>query len=169
MPESEESTPQYLFGDLLALARQDWVEQMADRLSELGYRDYRRTDALAMRTLARRPRTISELGVAFGVSRQAARKIVDGLRVHGFVAESRDEVDGRRVNVALTESGRDYATAVVEVIATLNRELTDRVPPELLKAADTVLRVSIRNPALRQRADRFVAMPSGSPAVRRSD
>src|ERR1035438_6977062 len=31
------STAPYLFGDLLALARQSWVRQMAGRLNQLGY------------------------------------------------------------------------------------------------------------------------------------
>lgn len=159
MPDRGESTVQYRFGDLLALARQDWVQQMADRLAELGYGDYRRTDALAMRALARRQRTISELGVTFGVSRQAARKIVNGLRARGLVTESRDEHDARRVNIGLTEEGHAYAVAVVEVIAALNSELIERVPPELLRAADTVLRSSISDPRVRRRADRFIATP----------
>jgi len=134
------STPPYLFGDLLALARLSWVRQMAARLDQLGYPDYRRSDATALRLLRRGPVPVGRLGAGLGVTRQAARKIADGLEQRHYVRTERDARDSRVLNVVLTTAGTAYAQAMTEVIQTLNREFRQRVDPAQLAAADTVLR-----------------------------
>ncbi len=139
----EKSTSPYLFGDLLALARQSWVRQMAGRLCELGYDDYRRSDAATLRLLRRGPVPIGQLGSVLGTTRQAARKVVDGLLRRGYARTESDPRDARRTNIVLTPSGHEYARVVVEVIAVLNRELSARVDPAELRAADGVLRAVI--------------------------
>jgi DNA-binding MarR family transcriptional regulator len=134
------STPKYRFGDLLALARQSWITQMAAELADGGYPDYRRSDAAAVRLLGRGPMPVGRLGDALGVTRQAARKVVTGLERRGFAAVHRDPRDARQLNVALTADGHAYARAVTAVIDHLNRALVRRVTPDQLAAADTVLR-----------------------------
>jgi DNA-binding MarR family transcriptional regulator len=134
------STSTYRFGDVLALARQSWTAQMARRLEAKGYGDYRRSDAAAVRQLQRGPMSIGRLGAALGVTRQAARKVADGLERRGFATVARDDVDTRQVNVALTAAGEAYAKAVTQVIERLNRDLIRRVAPSDLAAADAVLR-----------------------------
>jgi MarR family 2-MHQ and catechol resistance regulon transcriptional repressor len=137
---AQTSGPPYLFGDLLALARLSWVRQMADRLARLGYADYRRSDALALRMLSRGPVSVGGLGTELGVTRQAARKVIDGLEQRGLVRTERDSQDSRVLNVILTEAGTAYTRAVIEVIHDLNREFCDRVDPNDLATADLVLR-----------------------------
>jgi DNA-binding MarR family transcriptional regulator len=159
---TESSTAPYLFGDLLALARQSWVQQMADRLSAVGYDDYRRSDAAVVRLLRRRAAPVGELAGALGVTRQAARKLATGLEQRGYASTVRDPADGRRVNVALTPAGQRYATAVVEVIMALNTELADRVDPAQLVAADAVLRAAIAGGRGRRRSQRLVRPPAGA-------
>ena len=134
------STKPYRFGDLLALARRSWVEQLAAGLAAAGYRDYRRSDAAVVRLLQRAPMSVGRLGDALGVTRQAARKLVTGLEQRGFVAVRRNEQDARQLNVVLTANGETYARAVVAVINKLNRRIARRTTPEQLAAADTVLR-----------------------------
>ncbi len=140
---AQTSSPPYLFGDLLALARLSWVRQMADRLGRLGYADYRRSDAGALRMLYRGPVSVGRLGTHLGVTRQAARKVIDGLEQRGFVRTERDAQDSRVLNVILTPSGAAYARAVIEVIHTLNFEFRQRVDPAHLATADLVLRAVI--------------------------
>ncbi len=137
---SQSSTDPYLFGDLLALARQRWIRQMADGVRALGYDDYRRSDAAAVRLLARGPASIGRVGDVLGVTRQAARKVVDGLERRGFATTARDGGDARQVNVVLTAEGDAYAEAVIAVIRRLNQELVRRVDPAALAGADAVLR-----------------------------
>ena len=157
----EKSSPPYLFGDLLALARQSWVRDMALCLERRGYADYRRTDAGALRLLGREPVTVGMLGAALGITRQAARKLADALERRGYARTEPDAHDGRRVNVLLTEEGREYARAIVEVVESLNRELAARVGADDLRAADVVLRATLDGDAAR-RAEVLVRRPQAA-------
>jgi DNA-binding MarR family transcriptional regulator len=126
---------------------------MASRLARLGYDDYRRSDAAAVRLLRRRgPVPVGQLGTALGVTRQAARKAADALQQRGFATTRRDPHDSRQLNVALTPAGQDYARAVIAVIDELNREVARRVEPAQLAAADAVLRAVLFDAGARQRA-----------------
>jgi len=145
----------YPFGDLLALARQSWLGAMAGRLAGLGYHDYRRSDAAAVRLLRRGPVPVGRLGTALGVTRQAARKVADGLQQRGYATTSRDPRDSRQLNVTLTPAGQDYASAVTAVIDELNREMERRADPADLAAADAVLRAALFDESTRQRAGRL--------------
>jgi DNA-binding MarR family transcriptional regulator len=153
------TSPPYLFGDLLALARQSWVRQMASRLDQRGYSGYRRSDAAVMRFLTRDAAPIGQLGSVLGVSRQAARKIADGLVQRRYAATEPDQHDARKTNVVLTPTGQAYAQAVLETIDALNRELCKQLDLEQLKAADTVLRAALADENERSRAARLVRPP----------
>ena len=159
-----QSTP-YRFGDLLALARQSWVGQMAAGLAAAGYPVYRGSDAAAVRLLRRGPLPVGRLGDALGVTRQAARKVVTGLEQRGFAAVQQDERDARQRNVALTSDGEAYAEAVSAVIDSLNRDLARRVDADQLAAADDVLRAVLVDEHARTLAA-YLPAPSGRAARR---
>ncbi len=127
------------FGDLLALARQGWVHEMAVRLADQGYAGYRRSDALVLRSLRRGSVPVGRLAGALGVSRQAARKVVDGLERRGYATTERDGADARRLNVVLTSSGAAYAEAVVAAVVSLNRDFESHVDHARMVAAREVL------------------------------
>jgi DNA-binding MarR family transcriptional regulator len=148
------STP-YPFGDLLALARQSWLGEMTRRLAERGHGDYRRSDAAAIRMLARGPQSIGALGAGLGVTRQAGRKVADGLEQRGYVTTERDARDSRQLNVELTPAGRAFARDVLAVIAELNGEVTSRASQADLAAVDNVLRAVLFDESARQRAARL--------------
>jgi len=150
-----QSTASYPFGDLLALARQSWLTQMAGRLAGLGYLGYRRSDAAAIRLLHRRPMAVGQLGAGLGVTRQAARKVADALQQRGYATTARDHRDARQLNVTLTPAGHDYARAIIAVIGELNRDVCQRVEPAQLAAADAVLRCALLDDSTRQRASRL--------------
>ena len=137
------ATDAYRFGDLLALARRAWIEEMTEQLRRRGYADYRRTDAASLRALLREPLNVGALGEVLGVTRQAARKLAAGLEGRGLATTERDVLDRRRTTVVLTAKGRDYAGAILEVIAELNDDLASRVALEELQGADIVLRAVI--------------------------
>ena len=145
--------PVYRFGDLLALARRSWVKRLASELEARGFREYRISDAGSVRLLYVAPRSVGELGELLGVTRQAARKVAANLERRGYAAIVPDPDDARKRIVMLTEPGRAYGRAIAEVIALLNLALAFRVSPEQLEAADTVLRASIDDDALRARAE----------------
>lgn len=150
-----QSSSVYPFGDLLALARQSWLGEMESRLAEQGYADYRRSDAGAIRLLRRGSAPVGQLGAALGVSRQAARKVADGLQQRGYATTDRDPDDARQINVTLTAAGQAYAGAVIVVIEQLNREVIGRAGGAELIAADAVLRAAMFDDSTRQRASRL--------------
>jgi DNA-binding MarR family transcriptional regulator len=164
MPEP--STADYPFGDMLALARQSWLGQLAGRLEALGYPGYARSDSAVIRFLRRGPAPVGQLGAVLGVTRQAARKSADNLQERGYVTLARDARDTRQVNVTLTPAGHAYAAALTAVIAELNREVAQRVSPAQLAAADAVLRAALFDDSTRQRAGRLPRPASpGEPPV----
>jgi DNA-binding MarR family transcriptional regulator len=132
---ASESTATYRFGDLIALARQSWLGQMTSRLERLGYAGYRRGDSAVLPMLRRDPLPVGQLGAGLGVTRQAARKVADGLEQRGYATTERDSGDTRQLNVTLTQLGRDYARAVTAVVEELNREVAGRVSPDQRQAA----------------------------------
>jgi DNA-binding MarR family transcriptional regulator len=145
----------YPFGDMLALARQSWLGQLSARLEALGYPGYLRSDSAVIRLLHRGPRPVGHLGVALGVTRQAARKVADGLQERGYATLARGTRDARQVIVTLTPVGHEYAAALTAVIDELNREVAQRAGPAHLAAADAVLRAALFDDSARQRADRL--------------
>jgi DNA-binding MarR family transcriptional regulator len=155
---AEQSRTAYHFGDLLALAREHWVRQMAEHVDRAGFDDYRRTDAAVVRLLSR-PRSIGQIGEALGVTRQAARKFVTRLEQRGFVVTARDASDARQVNVELTRQGHQYGRAIRRAIDTLDRRLDQRVERAQLLGADAVLRASLPDQDAREQALRLVPLP----------
>jgi DNA-binding MarR family transcriptional regulator len=155
----EPSTAPYAFGDLLGLARLAWVRQMSARLAALGHGPFHRGDSALLRLLAQGPVPVGRAGAVLGVTRQGARKIVDRLERRGYARTERDRADGRVLNVSLTPAGADYARAVAEVAEALDRELARRVDPSQLVAADAVLRASITDAGLADRAAALVPGP----------
>lgn len=104
------SADTYRFRDLLALARATWLAQRVAASGECGYLGYRGTDAWVTRRLL----AITQVGPLLGITRQAGRKIIDGLLDRGYAATEPDTQDRRRVNVILTPAGHVYAAAVDE-------------------------------------------------------
>jgi DNA-binding MarR family transcriptional regulator len=161
------STPPYRFGDLLALARQSWTQQMSTRLAERGYPDYRRSDAAAMRIIHAQPLSIGALGKALGVSRQAARKLTDSLISRRLATTSQHERDARSTLVSLTAHGRTFTREIEQVIASLNHELRAHVSAADLAATDRVLRAALVGDHARTMAER-INPPDQRPSGRRS-
>ena len=62
---------------------------------------------LALRALAARDRTATELGRAVGVRLPSLTAIVDTLVARGWVERYGDQADRRRVNLKLTDRGHD--------------------------------------------------------------
>lgn len=135
--------PEPLLGDLIARARERWIHEMARRLEERGFRDYRRSDAFALRFLASGPLPFGHLTDGLGVSRQLARKVVGALVERGLATVRADSQDARRRVVELSDVGREYATAVIEVVREINRDVANKVDPHDLAATSTVLKYII--------------------------
>ena len=61
------------------------------------------------------------------VTKQAVSQAVDTLVVRGYLERSHDSTDRRKVNLTLTERGREAAKAARSAIERIDRELQKRV------------------------------------------
>jgi DNA-binding MarR family transcriptional regulator len=89
------------------------------------------------------------------VTRQAARKVADGLGRRGYATAERDSLDSRQLNITLTPAGQEYARAIIAVIEELNQEVRHRVDPGQLAATDAVLRAALFDDSTQRRASRL--------------
>jgi len=149
----------YRFGDLLALARGSWIRQVRVRVEAQGFPGYRRSDSWTTRLLAREPCPLGRLGEGVGITRQASRKLADGLVERGYATLSPDPSDGRRTLVVLTARGESYGRAVASAQRALNVAIRRKVSAEELLAADAVLRAVLPDHDERSRIDRLVPAP----------
>ena len=134
-----DSATRLLFGDLLAMARERWIQAMARRLSVLGFEDYRRSDALVLRSLRTGEVPLGSLTQILGLTQQGALKVVSGLVDRGYARVTSSTLDSRRRMVALTPRGLEYLAAVVATLRALNDEVVDGVDADQLSAAYSVL------------------------------
>ncbi len=156
------ATPSYRFGDLLALARRSWVEQVRASMTTAGFLGYRQTDALVLRLLVLHPWPIGGLGDVLHVTRQAARKLADGMVERGYAELKTDPEDARRTMVHLTRAGTSYARAVATAQDALNDQIRGRVTKAELAVADRVLRMVFPDDEARRRIDGIVSPPAGA-------
>ncbi len=115
------------FGLLFAQAFNAYVEHLHEGLAQSGFPDLRPTFGLPLRALHRRPRTLTELAAALGVTKQAAAKIVAQMEELGLV-ERRESPDDRRATILrLSRRGRSLVARAVaiggEVEAGIARDL----------------------------------------------
>jgi DNA-binding MarR family transcriptional regulator len=134
-----DSATRLLFGDLLAMTRERWIRAMAQRVSVLGFQDYRRSDPLVLRSLRSGEVPLGSLTATLGLTRQGARKVVSGLVERGYATVSASTVDTRRRMVELSPRGREYLAAVVSTLRALNDEVVHGVDAAQLDAAYAVL------------------------------
>jgi DNA-binding MarR family transcriptional regulator len=137
------------FHDLLAIARLRWLNRMRAALAERGFTEFRRGDGAWVRIIGAEPQGPGEIAELIGISRQAATKMADSLERRGYVERGDDEADRRRVVLTLTDLGRRYEEAIVEVVTDLDKAFRASVPPADLEAALRVLHVAIGEDATR--------------------
>lgn len=76
--------------------------------------------------------SVSDVARDFGVSKQAASKLIDTLVIRGYVERGTDPEDRRRLTLELTERGREAADAGWKASDRLDRELEQAVGAEAI-------------------------------------
>jgi DNA-binding MarR family transcriptional regulator len=71
--------------------------------------------------------SVSDVARDFGVSKQAASKLIDTLVIRGYLERGTDPEDRRRLTLELTERGREAADVGWEASDRLDRELEKAV------------------------------------------
>jgi DNA-binding MarR family transcriptional regulator len=71
--------------------------------------------------------SVSDVARDFGVSKQAASKLIDTLVIRGYVVRGTDPEDRRRLTLELTERGREAADIGWKASDRIDRELDEAV------------------------------------------
>jgi DNA-binding MarR family transcriptional regulator len=135
------------------IARGRWLDEIAEALPQRASAISRlflahttvelsRTEANVMRALSERPRRITDLALAEGVTQPAMTLLVNRLEERGWVRRSEDPADRRAVLVCMSESGaRVFEQLRTEYRALLHEEmaLLDDDEVEVLARATEVL------------------------------
>lgn len=95
--------------------------------------------------------TISEIGRELGITRQAASKIVAGLRDRGYVSLSPSPTDGREKMVRLTAHALDYLRAQRAAERRIEARLRRELGAEAFEALDRLLEALGRRESPRTR------------------
>jgi DNA-binding MarR family transcriptional regulator len=98
-------------GILLALAYQQFVDELRAALAAEGVHDQGRSDGYVLRAVAAGPVTVSELAERLAISKQGAGQIVDDMVGRGYLERYPDPDDGRARLLRLSPYGRDVLAA----------------------------------------------------------
>ena len=83
--------------------------------------------------------SVSNVGKDFGISKQAASKLIDTLVVRGYIERGVDLDDRRLITLELTERGEEAAKIGWEAIERVDRELQAAVGGDAIRAAREVV------------------------------
>ena len=137
-----------------AALRRAWAgyrERLDRELSAAGFGNHGAPDGRVLRLCSETAEvTISEIGRELGITRQAASKIVAGLRDRGYVSLSPSPTDGREKIVRLTAHALEYLTAQGaaerRIESQLRRELGAEAFDGLSRLLDTLSAGDPRQP-----------------------
>lgn len=112
---------------LLRAARVAYGHAIRLALLKRGVDDLPRNGAFVIGGIGNRGQPLNSLIPQLGVTKQAASQLIDTLVLRGYITRAEDPDDRRRMNVALTERGREAAAAVRAGVESVDRELADRL------------------------------------------
>lgn len=118
------------FGLLLAQALNSYVAHLHRGLADHGFSDLRPTFGLPLRALHERPRTLTELARALGVTKQATAKVVGELEHRRLIEREPSPADGRSTLLRLSGRGRSLVAAAIEIGNAVERDLADELGEE---------------------------------------
>jgi DNA-binding MarR family transcriptional regulator len=115
---------------LLGAGRMTYGRAIREGYAEAGFDDIPRLGPRLLGGIRRNGGSVGSVGnVAkdFGISKQAASKLVDTLVIRGYVERGTDPEDRRRLTLELTERGREAADIGWKASDRIDRELEEAV------------------------------------------
>jgi DNA-binding MarR family transcriptional regulator len=103
---------------------------IAAALADAGLGDLPQPGFWALMALARGATEAGQLVIEMGVSKQAVSKLVDTLVATGFVDRAPHGADRRRIELTLTDKGREAAKVVTGAVSATERKLVAKLGPE---------------------------------------
>ena len=124
---------------LLLAGFETLVDETQQELSRRGHADHRSVHHFALRAVAAGADTVSDLGEALNVSRQAAAKTAATLEQRGYLERRFDPADGRRRPLAVTERGHDLLVQGGAIMQELRSEWARKIGIAQLEAMEDSL------------------------------
>ena len=126
-------------GRLLAMAFSAVVEELHERLERRGWGPTRPLWGFVLLALRDEPRSISEVAVLLGISKQAAGKVVDGLTAAGLVERAANAADRRATSISLTKRGSRFLADVETIYTEIEARWVKAIGARRLTALRTAL------------------------------
>jgi DNA-binding MarR family transcriptional regulator len=98
------------------------VDELHDRLEQRGWPRTRPLWGFVLLSLRDEPRSISQIGMLLGASKQAAAKVVAGLEDGGFVEREADSRDRRATTIRISRRGGRFLADVEGIYTELEGE-----------------------------------------------
>lgn len=112
---------------LLQAARGTYARAVEAAQSQIGCDDLPATGGFIVSAMHWSGASLESVIRWMGVTKQAVSQAVDSLVVRGYLERSHDTTDRRKVNLTLTQRGKDAAKAARSAIERIDRELLRRV------------------------------------------
>lgn len=129
MSEKEQWYEELTLPVLLHAGRMTYGKAIREGYAEAGFDDIPRLGPRLLGGIRRNGSSVGSVGEIakdFGISKQAASKLVDTLVIRGYIERGTDPEDRRRLTLELTERGREAAD--------IGWAAADRIDAELEKA-----------------------------------
>ena len=124
---------------LMRSARGAYARSIRAQLHAVGIDDLPRNGAFVLAGIDTSGGPRRDLPFDLGVTKQAVSQVIDILVSRGYLERSPDPDDRRRIDLELTGRGREVVDAVVRGVDAVDRQLEERVSPDQIKAARSVL------------------------------
>lgn len=112
---------------LLSLSYSTLIDELHDRLSELGFGDIRPAHGFMFKRITPNGATGIELAEHLGITKQAVSKMVDYLEKSGYVTRQTHPTDKRGKIIVLTERGLLVMQAKEEIIAEIEQRWIEKI------------------------------------------
>ncbi|MEH7354358.1 MarR family transcriptional regulator [Neobacillus drentensis] len=118
---------------LLSLSFSTLINELHDRLSELGYGDIKPAHGFMFKRIIPNGATGIELAEYLGITKQAVSKMADYLEKSGYVMRQTHSTDKREKIIVLTERGCLVMKAKEEILAEIERRWIDNIGAERMQ------------------------------------
>jgi DNA-binding MarR family transcriptional regulator len=126
-------TEDFVLPVLLAEGRKTYGRAIRANFAEAGFDDIPKLGPRLIGGMHRFGTPPENIAADFGISKQAASKLVDTLVVRGYVERETDPDDRRRMRLTLTDRGHAAAEASWEATDRIDRELEEKVGAEAVR------------------------------------
>ncbi|WP_338749393.1 MarR family winged helix-turn-helix transcriptional regulator [Bacillus sp. FJAT-52991] len=118
---------------LLSLSFSASINELHDKLSELGFEDIRPAHGFMFKRITPDGATGIELAEYLGITKQAVSKMVDYLEKRGYVMRQTHPTDKRGKIIVLTERGWLVMKAKEEILTEIEQRWIDNIGTERMQ------------------------------------